>query len=225
MFNAYPVYHGDTKTVDILKMTNRLPVTELYIGKNLETLSADCNTDNIVTRLYVEGQYGDHGYVGIDDVNPTGLPFILNFDYFRQNGLLSAAQETAITDYLEDILSVKQRIRARMQSILQGENLLNEFWGQINYMVYTLSGGSIVKSIEGGTVLAAQKSIAKDDKLLVFKATGNYREVTAGNGGAVAFANDDVYAIKFITKPAGKIGAREVAIESKQKMIESTQRT
>lgn len=39
---------------------------------------------DVVTRLYVEGEYGGNGYVGIDGVNPTGLPFLLNFDYYRE---------------------------------------------------------------------------------------------------------------------------------------------
>jgi hypothetical protein len=45
--------------------------------------------------LYVEGEYGDNAYVGIDDVNPTGLPFLLNFEYFRQLGLFTAEHEQA----------------------------------------------------------------------------------------------------------------------------------
>ncbi len=39
---------------------------------------------DVITRLYIEGEYGDNGYVGIDGVNPTGLPFLLNFDYYRE---------------------------------------------------------------------------------------------------------------------------------------------
>ena len=45
------------------------------------------------TRLYVEGEYGDNGYVGIDDVNPTGLPFLLNFDYYRELGVFTEKHE------------------------------------------------------------------------------------------------------------------------------------
>ena len=68
---------------------------ELNFGKNLDSIDRKEDASNIVTRLYVEGEYGDHGYVGIDDVNPTGLPFLLNFDYFRQLGLFTAEHEQA----------------------------------------------------------------------------------------------------------------------------------
>lgn len=30
---------------------------------------------DVVTRLYVEGEYSDNGYVGIEPVNPTGCRF------------------------------------------------------------------------------------------------------------------------------------------------------
>lgn len=39
---------------------------------------------DVVTRLYVEGEYADSGYVGIDGENPTGLPFLLDFSYYRE---------------------------------------------------------------------------------------------------------------------------------------------
>ena len=68
---------------------------ELNFGKNLNSIDRKEDASNIVTRLYVEGEYGDNGYVGIDDVNPTGLPFLLNFEYFRQLGLFTAEHEQA----------------------------------------------------------------------------------------------------------------------------------
>ena len=50
---------------------------------------------DVVTRLYVEGEYGDNCYVGIDDVNPTGLPFLLNFDYYRELVVFTEEHEEA----------------------------------------------------------------------------------------------------------------------------------
>lgn len=67
----------------------------MYIGKNLNAISVNYSTESIITRLYVEGEYGDFGYVGIDDVNPTGLPFLLNFDYYRALGTFTAEHEAA----------------------------------------------------------------------------------------------------------------------------------
>ena len=95
LFKAYPIYHGDTKTVDIHALNNKGPMREMYIGKNLNAISVEPSTDNIITRLYVEGEYGDYGYVGIDDVNPTGLPYLMNFDYYRSIGTFTPAHEAA----------------------------------------------------------------------------------------------------------------------------------
>ena len=50
---------------------------------------------DVVTRLYVESEYSDNGYVGIEPVNPTGLPFLLDFDYYRELGVFTEEHETA----------------------------------------------------------------------------------------------------------------------------------
>ena len=219
LFKAYPVYHGDTKTVDIHALNNRLPISEMYIGKNLNAISVEYSTESIITRLYVEGDYGDLGYIGIDDVNPTGLTYLMNFDYYKSIGLFTASHQTAYDQYLTDISSAVSAIKSQAQSIATAENRLNTLWGQINYVIYVLSNGAVSRTITGGTVTDAQKQIVEDDQLYVFKATGNYRTETAGSGGSVSFASDDKYALKFVTLPSGMIGAREVAIEAKFKLI------
>lgn len=230
LFNAYPVYRvaGNTKTVDIRALNNKLPICELLIGKNLETLNVEYRSDSIVTRLYVEGEYGDDGYVGIDSENPTGLTFLLDFDYYRQLGLFSQEHEAALDAYLSDesgMPYINNEIKDKMAEINEGEDLLNTLWGQCDYVIYVLSNGTVARMIKGGTVLQGQDEIGEDEKLLVFKSDltnleeeeeqgETYREVTGAN-----FEADDTYAIKFITAASGSIGAREVAIESKEKMI------
>lgn len=210
MFNAYPIYHGDTKTVDIRALANKLPLTELYIGKNLSSLSVETNSENIVTRLYVEGEYGDNGYVGIDDVNPTGLTFLLNFDYYRSIGLFRAEHEEALATYEGNMAAINAQIKAKMNEIMALEDDLNILWGQISYVLLCLSTGQITRTIYGGALLDEQKEIRAGDELLVMPATGNYRSYVVPSGGAV-FASNDIYAVKFITLPNGKIGARQIA--------------
>lgn len=95
LFNARPIYDGDEKSVSVISLNRYDSMMELNFGKNLDSIDRKEDASNIVTRLYVEGEYGDHGYVGIDDVNPTGLPYLLNFDYFRQLGLFTAEHEQA----------------------------------------------------------------------------------------------------------------------------------
>lgn len=48
---------------------------EMTMGRDIESLAVEYNSEDIITRLYVEGEYGEDGYVGIDDVNPTGLTY------------------------------------------------------------------------------------------------------------------------------------------------------
>ncbi len=87
LFDAKPVYHGDTKTVDILPMNpfsepedGELPdvttadgVIELHYGKNVKNVTRTLNTENLVTKMYAYGSYGDKtsGYCGIDECMHT----------------------------------------------------------------------------------------------------------------------------------------------------------
>lgn len=203
MFKAYPVFHGDTKTVDIHALTNKLPISEMYIGKNLNGITVDYSTENIITRLYVEGEYGDFGYVGIDDVNPTGFPYLMNFDYYKSIGVFTAAHQAAYDTYVEDMGAAMQAIKTQATAIAEAENRLNSLWGQIKYVIYALDNGTITKVISGGDVTAEQKQIDEGNELYVFKTTGNYRIVTAGSGGSVSWASDDKLAAKFILLPSG----------------------
>lgn len=95
LFSARPIYDGDEKSVSVVSLNRYDSMMELNFGKNLDSIDRKEDASNIVTRLYVEGEYGDHGYVGIDGVNPTGLPFLLNFDYFQQLGVFTAEHEQA----------------------------------------------------------------------------------------------------------------------------------
>lgn len=94
LFEAKPVYHGDTRTVDILPINpfsvsseGELPdltinnnVVELHYGKNVSNVQRTLNTENIVTKLYAYGSYGDKtsGYCGIDECTHTEYVFVLN---------------------------------------------------------------------------------------------------------------------------------------------------
>lgn len=91
------MFNGKDKTVSVYALKNKKALKELIVGKTLTALSATYNSDDIVTRLYVEGEYGDNGYVGIDNAteNKDKLPFILNFDYYEKNGLFTAEHKRA----------------------------------------------------------------------------------------------------------------------------------
>ena len=75
VFEAKPVYHGDTQTIDILPMNpfakidaelipatirdEELNVFELYYNRNIHNLTKTTNTENMATRLYAYGSSGD----------------------------------------------------------------------------------------------------------------------------------------------------------------------
>lgn len=74
LFEAKAVYHGNSKTVDIVPMNpfskstdGKIPkevldgqnVLELHYDKNVFNISRTDNTENIITKLYAYGAYGD----------------------------------------------------------------------------------------------------------------------------------------------------------------------
>ena len=82
LFEASPVYHGGTRTVDLVSMNpfskvengevpqevlNGRNVIELHYDRNIKNLTKTVNTENIITRLYAYGAYGSEvtGYCSI----------------------------------------------------------------------------------------------------------------------------------------------------------------
>lgn len=220
-FNAYPVFDGETKTINIYSLNNRGRLYEMTMGRDVESLSVSYNSDNIITRLYVEGEYGDDGYVGIDDVNPTGLSYLMNFDYYREIGMFTDQHQKALDSYYANMKSAIETIKSVAGSINTKENELNTLWGQIDYVFYVIDNSVISRKIIGGTVSSEQLNILEGDEITIISSDNKYRTVTAQQGGNISLTSNDVYAVKFITKPSAVIGAKEVAIESKKKLIEN----
>lgn len=112
LFNAYPDFDGENKRVSLRSMNNRGALRELVVGKNINTLSVEYNSEDIITRLYVEGEYGDFGYVGIDDINPTGLNFLLDFGYYKEIGMFTNEHQQALDTYITDMKRSTSEITA-----------------------------------------------------------------------------------------------------------------
>lgn len=95
LFEAKPIYHGATKTVDIVainpfaKLTDEQIVTtvdptnviELHYGTNVKTMTRNYNTENMVSKLYAYGAYGnakdEGGYCGLDECTHWVHSFVL----------------------------------------------------------------------------------------------------------------------------------------------------
>lgn len=218
LFNARPVFDGDDKSVTVVSLNRYDSMMELNFGKNLSSVERKEDAANIVTRLYVEGEYGDNGYVGIDDVNPTGLPYLLNFDYFRELGIFTATHEQALADYLRDIQTAKAASSSAITQLLRLENQLNELWGQIDYVLYVFDGSHVTRTILGGDATDSDAAQGEDDTLALLFPDGTHRYQT---GWVIGEPVD--YVVKFLQKAAARIGGKEVAVEAKEKSIESLQ--
>lgn len=81
-------------------------------GINLDTIERTINSDEIVTKLIVDSsqsEYVDEGYVSITSApsNQSGESYIINFDYYYNQGLLD--RETVEADRLEFIERVAEK--------------------------------------------------------------------------------------------------------------------
>lgn len=93
-FEAKPVYHGDTQTVDLLPMNpygkiapENIPsllvdegkVIELCYDRNIHDLTKTTNTENMVTRLYAYGSSGDlNGACTLQNAEHAEFEFVIN---------------------------------------------------------------------------------------------------------------------------------------------------
>lgn len=219
LFKCYPVYDSDTKTVALYNFNNRSQVLEAVVGKNLNAMNVDYNSDDIITRLYVEGEYGDNGYVGIDSVNPTGLSYIMDFDYYREIGVMTEAHEEALTTYTNNISNVKRLISEGVASRTELEDEVNNLIGQSPVAVYLTSNGFISPTYLYNDPPADKRVLSVGSKVIVLNTNGTFRYETITTTPQALIKSGDYAIAKFTTPAAGTIGAKETQIEAKEKRI------
>lgn len=130
LFMAYPVFNGNSKTVDIHALAAKDGMMEFNFGSNIKSIVRKRNSSNMVTRLYVEGEYTDDGeYVGIESVNPTGLNFIFNFDYYKSMGMFTDAHQAIVDNYISLMQNITNQILANSTSYQAKMSELNTLWG------------------------------------------------------------------------------------------------
>lgn len=214
-FCAYPVFHGDTNTVDILNRENHVGMLEMTLQKNLSKLSRTLDSSDLITRLYVKGEYGDLGYVGIDDVNPTGLNFLLNFDYYREIGALTSAQEAALSTYISTMGTLKTQIETLGATNQTNITALTQKWGSQKYIIYPVSGGAYGTPMYGNGA-TAEDAMAVGDTVASVKSTGEYTYRTLS---ALTPASGENWAIKFVPICTGALAGKEDAVTAKDQTI------
>lgn len=221
VFKCFPVYDSENMTVALYNFNNREQVLEGVVGYNLNALTVTPDSASMITRMYVEGEYGDNGYVGIDDVNPTGLNYLMNFDYYREIGVMTNAQEQALAKYISDISAVKGNISRNAALITQAEDEINNLIGQCNVTLYYTSTGFVNNAYTYGDPTDAQKALSPGSKVIVLNENGTYRTEIVESSPQALIQDGDYGIAKFGTPAAGIVGGKEVQVEAKEKQIAS----
>lgn len=217
-FCGYPVFDGNNKEVHLYCLKRRNAQLELTIEKNASSIEQTSDSQNVITRLYVEGEYTEDGYVGIDSVNPTGLPFLLDFDYYKSIGLFKEKHQIAFDTYVTDLSEIRELIIDVSTEKNSIDSSINILWGQPNYVLFVLNDGNVSRTIYGGNAAPGDETFDSDDIVAIQHNDQTYSLTTVGENG-ISFTSTDQYIIKYITRAAGEIGAKEVAIEAKEKTI------
>ncbi|MEE1072247.1 MAG: phage tail spike protein, partial [Cellulosilyticum sp.] len=87
-WDAIAIFDSKTMKVNVIptKSTEH-PSLDLRVSKNLQEVTITYDTSEICTRLYGYGKQDDDGNdLDIMSVNPTGKPYVDNFDYFVNKG-------------------------------------------------------------------------------------------------------------------------------------------
>jgi hypothetical protein len=221
LFNAYPVYNGADKTVDMHSKKVKTGLLEFSYNKNMEGLTKSPSSEALLTRMYVEGEYDEDSYIGIDTVNPTGLSFIMNFDYFKEIGVFGEEHQTALDTYLAAMSDTVGDMKTLTNTKLGYIQSLSQLWGNAKYVIYRNSGSAfdIVKLFGGAT--EANAVIVENDDIIVPQVDGSYDHITAGAGGVIDVPSTAEFIFKPVVWPAGGIIAGIIAtIEAKEQTIE-----
>ena len=91
------------------------------------------------------------------------------------------------------------------------ENQLNELWGQIDFVLYVMNDSHLSRTILGGDATEEDAEQGDSDEITLILPDGTHRSQTGWNIGEPVD-----YVVKFLQKPAAKIGGKEVAVESKE---------
>lgn len=220
LFEARPIYHGADRTIEIRAITNTAGWMEILFGKNMDKIKRSPNSDNIVTRLYVEGEQGDYGYVGIDNVNPTGLPFILNFDYYKEIGMFTDAHQEMVDKYLVEYKNASDAIKAVSTQLLEQYAELTTLLGNYGYTYYPVIENEIDfdNPIYGNGIAKNDRELISGDMIYAVSANGSYTVVeyksTMPTSGLICV-------IKFVPAITGSLAAYEDTIEASNRAIDS----
>ena len=110
-------------------------------GVNLSSIERTINSDEIVTKLIVDqsqSDYVDEGFVSIASApsNTSGEAYILNFDYYYNQGLLNRTEvEAEKNSFATQVANLNRQIQEKEKTRIQLETALTKL--QSNRTVFT----------------------------------------------------------------------------------------
>lgn len=110
-------------------------------GINLQSIERQINSDEIVTKLIVDqsqSDYVDEGFVSIGSApsNLSGESYILNFDYYYNQGLLNRIEtEADKLKFIEDVANINIELRAEEKNRRDLELAVTNLGSQRNVYV------------------------------------------------------------------------------------------
>jgi hypothetical protein len=109
--NAFIIIDNINKVIQVYDKSEFSNSSGIYLDESnyIVNLSDQNKHDEIVTRLHVEGESGD----SINRYNITGMGYIDDFSYYRNNGYWSSSLETAYDSYVS-LLSSYEGIITRL---------------------------------------------------------------------------------------------------------------
>lgn len=125
-------FRSKDRQVDLLKLENPFYFkSQFVLRKNLKGLKVSYDTSELVTRLYcIGGELEDGTEMNIMKVNPTGKPYIQNFEYYEKLGYTSEDIEA------HPELFIKTGIFRDTNQVLFAEDLLNDGIDKLRKVAY-----------------------------------------------------------------------------------------
>lgn len=119
IFGGFPVFDSEFKRVNFLHDPRIDRGIVFRYGKNIKSYSIISSTKELATKIWIEGGQNEDGITYIDNAtnNTMGEPYILNFDYFIDKGLLTAQQQLDIDDFRTNIGAVNTNIRLTLEEM------------------------------------------------------------------------------------------------------------
>ena len=232
LFGASPVFHGRSRTVDLLAEVGQDLGVEFRYTKNLETVHRTCSSDNVCTRMYVDYLESEQGYIGIERVNPLGTSFVLNFSYMEHLGLISQEQIEHMAGYAEALQNNATVIKPLIALLTEQQNAMNALVGQVgitSMTVQTLGDGRYQWQTVNRYNLPDSFEIPAGAEIYCRGESLNWEPYTVESYDAeakvIAFAEPTQAAVTrmiwFQTPPAGTLGALLITLIAKQKVLDN----